>query len=134
MLEHLRDPDLVLAEYSQLLRRGGSALIAVPNVATWSMRWRLLRGDFRYQSEGILDGTHLRFFTYRTADHYLLRRCTTLQLVSKSVTGPVPQWWLRRYILPTAGSHFIDRLGCRLWPNLFGDQVLLKAVQHGGPE
>lgn len=128
VLEHLHNPDLVLADFSRLLKRGGSALVAVPNVVTWSMRWRILRGEFQYQSEGILDSTHLRFFTYHTADRYLLRRCEGLRLVAKHVTGTVPQWWLRRHILPASGSQLVDRLGCRLWPNLFGDQILLKAV------
>jgi hypothetical protein len=49
-------------------------------------------------------------------------------LVSKRVSGGVPQWWLRRYLLPRRWSAWVDALGCRYWPNLFGDQVLLKAV------
>jgi hypothetical protein len=49
-------------------------------------------------------------------------------LVSKTVSGSVPLWWLRRYLLPRRWSGYIDRVGCRLLPNLFGGQVLLKAV------
>jgi hypothetical protein len=92
------------------------------------MRWQFIRGDFEYKLDGVLDDTHLRFFTYRTADRYLLGKSPELKLVSKSVTGSVPQWWLRRYLLPKRWSACIDALGCRIWPNLFGDQVLLKAV------
>jgi 2-polyprenyl-3-methyl-5-hydroxy-6-metoxy-1,4-benzoquinol methylase len=128
VLEHLRNPELVLEKFSRLLRPGGAVLIAVPNTLSWRMRWRFLRGDFEYRSEGALDETHLRFFTYLTADKYLLGRCPELRLVSKGVTGNIPQWWFRRYLLPTKGTEFLDKLGCRIWPNLFGDQVLLKAV------
>src|ERR1700682_4681978 len=128
VLEHVRDPALVLQKFSNLLRRGATVIIAVPNVLSFAMRLQFLEGDFEYQSDGVLDDTHLRFFTYLTADRYLLGKSPELKLVSKSVTGSVPQWWLRRYFLPKSWSMRIDSLGCRIWPNLFGEQVLLKAV------
>jgi SAM-dependent methyltransferase len=130
VLEHLRDPRSVVNSFSRLLQNRGIVLIAVPNTLSWTMRWRFLRGDFEYQSSGVLDDTHLRFFTYTTADKYLLVKSPHLKLVSKSVTGSVPLWLLRRYILPRKLSAFIDKLGCRHWPNLFGDQVLIKAIHE----
>jgi 2-polyprenyl-3-methyl-5-hydroxy-6-metoxy-1,4-benzoquinol methylase len=128
VLEHLRDPATILRKFANLLLPGGCAIIAVPNTLSWAMRWQFIRGDFEYKLDGVLDDTHLRFFTYLTADRYLLGKSPELKLVSKSVTGSVPQWWLRRYLLPKKWSARIDALGCRIWPNLFGDQVLLKAV------
>jgi 2-polyprenyl-3-methyl-5-hydroxy-6-metoxy-1,4-benzoquinol methylase len=128
VLEHLRDPAVILHKFVDLLRHGGCVIIAVPNTLSWAMRWQFLRGDFEYTSDGVLDDTHLRFFTYATADRYLLGKSPELKLVSKSVTGSVPLWLLRRYLLPKSWSMFIDALGCRIWPNLFGDQVLMKAV------
>jgi 2-polyprenyl-3-methyl-5-hydroxy-6-metoxy-1,4-benzoquinol methylase len=128
VLEHLREPATILMKFAKLLVPGGCAIIAVPNALSWGTRWRFLRGDFEYTADGVLDDTHLRFFTYWTADRYLLAKSPELKLVSKSVTGTVPQWWLRRRVLPKRWSERIDALGCRLWPNLFGDQVLLKAV------
>jgi len=128
VLEHLRDPRAVLHKFSQLLDQRGTVLIAVPNVLSWAMRWQFLRGDFEYRADGVLDETHLRFFTYKTADRFLLSGCPQLTLVSKQVTGSVPLWWLRRYFLPGKASHFLDSMGCRMWPNLFGGQILLKAV------
>jgi SAM-dependent methyltransferase len=128
VLEHVRDPALVLQKFANLLRRGATVIIAVPNVLSWAMRLQFLQGDFEYQSDGVLDDTHLRFFTYLTADRYLLGRCPELKLVSKGVTGSVPQWWMRRYVLPKRWSEAIDSLGCRFWPNLFGSQILIKAV------
>jgi 2-polyprenyl-3-methyl-5-hydroxy-6-metoxy-1,4-benzoquinol methylase len=128
VLEHLRDPAAILNKFAGLLRPGGCAVIAVPNVLSWAMRVQFMRGDFEYQSDGVLDDTHLRFFTYLTADRYLLSKSPNLKLTSKSATGTVPQWWLRRHLLPVRWSARIDAAGCRVWPNLFGDQVLLKAV------
>jgi methionine biosynthesis protein MetW len=73
VLEHLPDPAPVLAAMRSWLKPSGVAIIAVPNVATWRIRAQLFfRGDFEYQDEGILDRTHLHFFTWDTL-HALVR-------------------------------------------------------------
>lgn len=130
VLEHLRDPAVVLARFSRLLRNGGSVLIAVPNVLSWRMRLQFLLGNFEYESAGVLDDTHLRFFTYFTADQFLLSKSPDLEVTCKVTNGSVPLWWLRRYVFPKAWSEHIDQWGCRYWPNLFGGQVLIKAVKR----
>ena len=130
VLEHLRDPAAVLARFSPLLRKGGEILIAVPNVLSWRMRLQFLRGNFEYESSGVLDDTHLRFFTYFTADHYLLSKSPGLGLVHKAVSGSVPLWWLRRHVFPQGWSEHIDQFCCHHWPNLFGGQVSIKAVKR----
>jgi hypothetical protein len=78
----------------------------------------------------VLDATHLRFFTYLTADRYLLADVPELKLDSKTVSGSVPLWWLRRHVLPERACSAIDSLGCRWRPNLFGSQILLKATRR----
>lgn len=130
VLEHLRDPAEVLARFSRLLRKGGQVLIAVPNVLSWRMRLQFLMGNFNYESAGVLDDTHLRFFTYFTADQYLLSRSPDLEVTYKSASGSVPLWLLRRYVFPQAWSERIDEWGCRNWPNFFGGQVLISAVKR----
>lgn len=64
VLEHLLDPEDVLSRYRDLLAPDGLVLISVPNVQHFSVVKNLLRGDFMYQPAGLLDSTHLRFFTY----------------------------------------------------------------------
>jgi SAM-dependent methyltransferase len=64
VLEHLLDPEDVLRRYRDLLVPAGLVLVSVPNIQHFSVVRNLLRGDFMYQPEGLLDGTHLRFFTY----------------------------------------------------------------------
>ncbi len=128
VLEHLREPSAVLARFCRLLRPGGSVLIAVPNVLSWRQRLRFLRGRFEYEDAGVLDATHLRFFTYFTADAYLLADAPGLALDTKTVSGSVPLGWLRRHVLPGRARAAIDELGCRWRPNLFGAQILLKAT------
>jgi len=67
VLEHLPDPGAVLARFVDLLTDGGRVIVSVPNVAAWTVRLGLLRGRFAYQRSGILDDSHLRFFTRESA-------------------------------------------------------------------
>jgi 2-polyprenyl-3-methyl-5-hydroxy-6-metoxy-1,4-benzoquinol methylase len=63
VLEHLRDPLQVLRSLRPLLAEGGYLVASIPNVAHGSVRLALLEGRFPYQERGLLDRTHLRFFT-----------------------------------------------------------------------
>ncbi len=66
VLEHLPDPQVQLARLVQLQSPGTLFLISVPNIANLWVRLNLLFGKFDYSDRGILDRTHLRFFTRRT--------------------------------------------------------------------
>ena len=64
VLEHLVDPWGTLRACRELLAPGGRAIVLLPNVACWRVRKRLfLGGAFEYEDVGVLDRTHLRFFT-----------------------------------------------------------------------
>lgn len=64
VLEHLVDPWGALRRYVGLLRSGGTAIISVPNVRNVALLYRLLvKGRWDYEDSGLLDRTHLRFFT-----------------------------------------------------------------------
>lgn len=63
VLEHLIMPDVVLANFKKYLKEGGIIIISVPNIARIDIRVKLLLGKFNYAQGGILDRTHLRFFT-----------------------------------------------------------------------
>jgi methionine biosynthesis protein MetW len=74
VLEHLPDPEPVLDHVKRWLVPGGLAIVAVPNIATWSVRGRLFfRGRFDYEETGIMDRTHVHFFTYESF-HALLAK------------------------------------------------------------
>ncbi len=66
VLEHLRDPVLALRNLRTLLRPGGRALITGPNVAYWAVRKDLMLGRWRYVDAGVMDRTHLHFYTAST--------------------------------------------------------------------
>ena len=66
VLEHVPDPASLLELASRHLKPGGAVLASVPNVAHWTVRGALVAGRFDYQPSGIMDATHLRWFTRRT--------------------------------------------------------------------
>lgn len=63
VLEHLRDPTRVLRQARSVLKAGGYVVVSIPNVAHGSVRLALLHGKFEYSETGLLDDTHLRWFT-----------------------------------------------------------------------
>lgn len=67
VLEHLPDSAEILRESRPLLKKDGCVVVSVPNVANITVRLMLLFGGWSYSDRGILDRTHLRFFTRRTA-------------------------------------------------------------------
>ncbi|NUP09030.1 MAG: methyltransferase domain-containing protein [Polyangiaceae bacterium] len=71
VLEHTRDPVAVLRRLLPYLEDEGHVVVSLPNVAAWPIRLQLLRGTFEYGDSGILDRTHLRFFTRDTAETLL---------------------------------------------------------------
>jgi methionine biosynthesis protein MetW len=124
-LEHVKDPQRVLSACARHLRVGGQMLIAVPNVLYYKNRFRFLTGHFEYEESGIMDRTHLHFFTWDTADRYLVDTVKELKLERKVAEGSAPLWVLRRWILPVVLSTKIDAYSVRLFPNLFGWQIVM---------
>ena len=63
VLEHLRNPVSTLNTVKPLLKKDGILLVSVPNIAHNSIIMELLKGNFDYQETGLLDGTHIHFFS-----------------------------------------------------------------------
>ena len=129
VLEHSPAPQSMLVLSRQALKPRGAVVVSVPNVAHWSVRANLLRGKFKYESHGIMDATHLRWFTAESIKCLLAssgfkvteyRATVCADLIDNA--GRRPLSWL------SAGSRarFL-RLASRRWPTLFGAQHVLKA-------
>ncbi len=131
VLEHLASPSDMIMMASEALAPGGKILASIPNVAHWSVRLRLLIGRFDYTDIGIMDATHLRWFTARTA-------CQLFEKCGFRITSL--QWsagaWMREYrkfpfgfippVLREAAIHGLTRF----FPRLFGCQHIIEAVPN----
>jgi hypothetical protein len=72
VLEHVPDPASLLPRLLRTyLPAGGTVIVSLPNVAHLTVRFSLLFGRWQYQDKGILDRTHLRFFTAKSAAELL---------------------------------------------------------------
>lgn len=129
VLEHLPDPQTMLLLCRDALESRGAVIISVPNVAHWSVRSYLVRGRFEYRSWGIMDATHLRWFTAESLKSFLAR--SGFNVVGYRGTAGI---WLVDNIyrapigwLPEGCRTRFLRTACRRWPTLFGAQHVVKA-------
>jgi 2-polyprenyl-3-methyl-5-hydroxy-6-metoxy-1,4-benzoquinol methylase len=105
VLEHLADPGRVLDQLHSLLAQGGHVLISIPNVGYAGVIAGLLTGEFRYRPTGLLDSTHLRFFT----------RASLLELLADHGFGALG---IRPIIIRPADSEFANGTLEKLSPSL----------------
>ena len=85
VLEHLKDPVSVVKRFRKYLAPSGIFIISLPNVACWTVRFRLLFGDFTYTETGILDKTHLHLYTLKTAREFIEKECG-LEIIKTDIT------------------------------------------------
>jgi len=133
VLEHVPNPSALLKLGCSALDPDGVAVISVPNVAHWSVRWALLRGRFDYEQYGIMDATHLRWFTSASLRRWLENNGFTVEAVEQSAGTTLPvysQAWPWRVIHPWRRSKLV-RILARAWPDLFGCQHIVRARPGG---
>jgi len=123
VLEHLLHPEVALREARRVLRPDGRIIVALPNVLYWRLRIRFLLGEFKYQPTGIMDETHVRFYTCHSGMELL--RSNGFEILSTLGDGDLPMPFLRR-LLP-ALARLLDPLASRLVPGLLGAQILYVA-------
>lgn len=92
VLEHLRDPLPFLRRVRGWLRPTGVAVVSVPNVRHASVVADLLAGNWTYEAAGLLDRTHLRFFTRREVEKLLFRAGFAVPALTP-VPGPGYSEW-----------------------------------------
>jgi SAM-dependent methyltransferase len=117
VLEHMVDPWRIVRLCGDLLKPGGVMIASLPNIAHYSVSFALmLRGRWDYESEGLLDRTHLRFFVAQTVTDLLTSSGLVAERVERNVIPP----------------HFINRI-----PDRFGGRLMrwyaVKLLKHLRP-
>ncbi len=127
VLEHVPRPEVLLAQIQPLLKAEGQIVVSVPNVANLTVRLMLLLGMWNYADRGILDRTHLRFFTRKTARELLesqgfkVERMLMTVMPVELVLGLPPRSRLMRGL-----SQLLQAL-TRILPGLLGYQIMMFA-------
>jgi SAM-dependent methyltransferase len=123
VLEHLFHPEVALREARRLLSPEGMIAVALPNVLHWRQRVKFLSGKFQYDSGGIMDNTHVRFYTFESGMQML--RSNGFEILSARADGCFPLPFLRSRVPSIARA--VDPLAARFLPGVFGVQVLYTA-------
>jgi SAM-dependent methyltransferase len=89
VLEHLVDPWAALRDAATLLRPEGRILVSIPNVAHAAVRLALLQGRWDYTEKGLLDRTHLRFFTLDSVCELLESAGLVIEVLRATVLDPM---------------------------------------------
>ena len=128
VLEHLRAPDQLLRELHAVCTPDAVLVASVPNIAHWYPRLRIGLGRFDYDHRGILDATHMRFFTWRSfaalayrAGWRVEERASTglpLEILDRDAGRGMTRSFVGRTV------RAIDRSARRLWPSLFAYQYV----------
>lgn len=131
VLEHLPDPlgQLMLAQ--DYLRPGARVIASVPNIAHWTVRRQLLLGRFDYSASGIMDATHLRWFTQESIARLFV--AAGMKPVRQSVSAGT---WMHEYLcqrpwrwIEPQRRNKLIHLAARKLPKLFGCQHVICAVR-----
>ncbi len=130
LLEHLPEPERLLERISTWLAPGGTLLVSLPNVANFAVRAALLGGRFRYAERGILDRTHLRFFT-RSTGKELLEQAGFRVAAAEPTAMPYELALPALARPPWRGAvRSFARRSAQLFPTLFGYQFVYEATRE----
>ena len=85
IVEHLRDPWDFLKKVRRFLKQDGRVIVSIPNVCHVTNLWNMLHGNWEYKEAGILDRTHLRFFTKKSFSRYLEQAGFKIQSIEPNI-------------------------------------------------
>ena len=120
VIEHVRNAPDLLRQASELLEAGGRIIVSTPNFVHIKNRVRVLFGSFEYRDAGLLDRTHVHFYTKRTL-YGLLNEAGYRVVRTDFTTGVMNLSSLRNRAL-----HVL----ARAYPNLFAYQFIVAAVRR----
>jgi 2-polyprenyl-3-methyl-5-hydroxy-6-metoxy-1,4-benzoquinol methylase len=155
VLEHVYDPRTVLENYLEFVKPGGRVLISVPNMVVWTNRLRLLLGRVEYDDTGVMDRTHIRFFTFKTARRLVeatgcaVERVASTPYLVRAVLPPLKRFLSRKQAANPDPRALIDSRGYKLymkcvypvehalaalWRTLFAFRIIVVGIKLASEE
>jgi 2-polyprenyl-3-methyl-5-hydroxy-6-metoxy-1,4-benzoquinol methylase len=150
VLEHVPWPVGVLRRYLQWVKPGGSVIVSLPNVGLWSVRFAHLFGRWEYEETGVLDRTHLRFFTRKSA-RWLLEQAQldpvrvtynpglvrpfvplAKKVLARGTDSGAPDALLhsKPYQVYMKTAYPLERAVASLWPGMLAFQMIFEAKRQ----
>lgn len=126
IIEHLIDPEQILKKLKKMLKKNGYIVVSIPNIAYWEVRKNLLLGKFDYTETGILDKTHLHFYTRESAYRFF-KQCELEVEEFYTANGEIPFERLFNKLL--GKNNFIKRFFIERFPECFGYQMIFKLIK-----
>lgn len=116
VLEHLVNPEAILIEIKKFLKENGKILVSLPNIAHYSVRFNLLAGKWDMLDGGIMDKTHLHFYTLKTAKELLENSGWKIDGVRPR--GDTERWFRK------LGIEAFGKFLLYIWPELWAVQFI----------
>ncbi len=120
VLEHLQNPYSMVAKIYRWLKPGGRIICSLPNIRNWRvLKDLVVSGRWEYEDSGIMDRTHLRFFTRKTSIQMLREAGFSIEINRMLIYGPK--------------KNFCNRVTLGLLEEFLATQVLLRGVKPTAP-
>jgi len=128
VIEHIAYPKLLFDDIKKVLHPATSNLIiALPNFLVYKNRIKIFFGNFTYEKSGVMDYTHLRWYTYNSG-HELLNNFG-FKVTSIVIDGNIPFASYLKF-LPDSMKSLFKKLLFLLSPGLFGGQFIYTAIKE----
>lgn len=111
LIEHTSNPQKVVNTMKNMLKVGGKIVMTTPNIVHWSVRLNMFKGNFDYTKYGIMDETHLHFFTIKSFKKLFTDAGLKIETLKIDAEG--------------GGMPRISLLLSSFFPNLFAYQILI---------
>lgn len=130
VLEHIVDTEVTLKLIHKIMQPKTELFLCVPNIGHFMSRFNILLGRFDYETYGLMDKGHVRFFTPKSATD-VLQACgfSVVQIIG------IPAFWVYNNL----GARVLRKIGilgpvlhrlALIWPALFGYQILVRAIKN----
>lgn len=132
VIEHLMYAAPILKSIRPLLGKQGHLIVSVPNAAHWTIRTALMRGRFDYDVTGLMDATHLRWYTLESLRRLLTASGYVVENQAGSMGAMLAPYTRAPWtFLPQRYRFGVLRRLIRFYPGVFALQHVLRARPSG---